>query len=112
MANIAKIRRESRLRRHRRVRKKIHGTAERPRLSIMLSSRNMYVQFIDDEKGVTLASASTLNGDGKTNIAAAKALGQKAGKAACEKGNNVDQQLKNAVLQAHEELRQLKHQLH
>ncbi len=54
-------RRELRLRRHRRVRKKVNGTAGRPRLNVFRSSRHMYAQVIDDVRGHTLASASTLD---------------------------------------------------
>ena len=50
-----------RLKRHRRIRSKISGTAERPRLSIFRSNKNIYAQLIDDVAGVTLASASTLD---------------------------------------------------
>ena len=49
---------EARLRRHRRVRGKISGTAERPRLDVFRSAKHIYCQVIDDEAGVTLASAS------------------------------------------------------
>ena len=48
-----------RLKRHRRIRGKISGTAERPRLSIFRSNKNIYAQLIDDVAGVTLASASS-----------------------------------------------------
>jgi large subunit ribosomal protein L18 len=48
-----------RAKRHRRIRGKISGTAERPRLSIFRSNKNIYAQLIDDVEGVTLASAST-----------------------------------------------------
>ncbi|TVY06630.1 50S ribosomal protein L18 [Paenibacillus cremeus] len=50
---------KARLKRHLRVRKKIQGTAERPRLNIFRSSKHMYAQLIDDVKGVTIAAAST-----------------------------------------------------
>lgn len=50
---------EERLRRHARVRKKISGTAEAPRMSVFRSLKHIYVQLIDDNKGVTLCSAST-----------------------------------------------------
>ena len=51
---------EERLRRHARVRKRISGTAETPRLSVYRSTNNIYAQLIDDVKGVTLCSASTM----------------------------------------------------
>ena len=50
---------EARLRRHRRVRNKISGTAARPRLDVFRSAKHIYAQIIDDEQGVTLVSAST-----------------------------------------------------
>jgi large subunit ribosomal protein L18 len=50
-----------RLKRHKRIRSRISGTAERPRLSIFRSNKNIYAQLIDDVAGVTLASASTLD---------------------------------------------------
>jgi large subunit ribosomal protein L18 len=54
-------RRAARQRRHRRIRKKVHGTATRPRLSVFRSHQHMYAQVVDDEQGHTLASASTLD---------------------------------------------------
>ena len=63
MSDIAKARREGRLRRHRRVRKKIHGTAERPRLAVHRSNKHLSVQLIDDDAGHTLAAASTTEAD-------------------------------------------------
>ena len=63
MTDIAKTRREGRLRRHRRVRKKIHGTAERPRLAVYRSNKHLTVQVIDDDAGHTLAAASTIEPD-------------------------------------------------
>ena len=59
MSKIARTRRESRRRRHRRVRKKIHGTAARPRLAVYRSNKHLSVQVIDDDAGTTLAAAST-----------------------------------------------------
>lgn len=52
--------REARLRRHRRVRGRISGTAERPRLAVFRSNRGIFAQLVDDEAGVTLASATWL----------------------------------------------------
>jgi len=52
---------DSRVKRHERVRKHVTGTAERPRLNVFRSLNNIYAQIIDDTKGVTLVSASTLD---------------------------------------------------
>ena len=69
----------ARIKRHQRVRKNISGTAERPRLNVYRSLNNIYAQVIDDVKGVTLVSASSLDkgfeGYGG-NIEAAKAVGK------------------------------------
>ena len=67
--------------RHLRIRKKISGTAARPRMCVSFTANNMYVQFIDDEAGVTLAAESTLSADFKAlnlkrNVEAAAALGK------------------------------------
>jgi large subunit ribosomal protein L18 len=73
--------RQARLRRHRRVRAKISGTAERPRLNVFRSLGHIYVQVIDDVAGHTLASASTIDRelrgqvDGKNKTEAAKLVG-------------------------------------
>ena len=66
-----------RARRHLRVRKKIFGTPERPRLSVYRSSKNIYAQIIDDTKGVTLISSSSLELKIKNNnLEAAAAVGK------------------------------------
>ncbi|MDQ1910861.1 50S ribosomal protein L18 [Paenibacillus sp. GD4] len=59
---------KARLKRHLRVRKKIQGTTERPRLNIFRSSKHMYAQLIDDVKGVTIAAASTQDKELRENI--------------------------------------------
>ncbi len=59
MSKIAQTRREARIRRHRRVRKKIHGTAARPRMAVFRSNKHLSVQLVDDDAGTTLAAAST-----------------------------------------------------
>ncbi|HSR49066.1 MAG TPA: 50S ribosomal protein L18 [Anaerolineales bacterium] len=76
-----KTRREARLRRRERVRQKISGTAERPRLNVFRSLEQISVQLIDDGAGQTVASASSLESDvrsqlqGKTKTEQAKAVG-------------------------------------
>jgi large subunit ribosomal protein L18 len=57
----SEVKREARLRRHRRVRKRVEGRDGRPRLSVFRSARHIYAQIIDDTQGHTLASASTLD---------------------------------------------------
>ncbi|MBQ3415033.1 MAG: 50S ribosomal protein L18 [Clostridia bacterium] len=77
-----------RTRRHIRVRRKISGTPERPRLCVYRSNTNLYVQVIDDIAGNTLVAASTLDKDIKTkhaNKEAAKELGTKIAKKALDK---------------------------
>ncbi len=81
-------RKMERERRHKRVRTKISGTAECPRLCVYRSNSNIYAQIIDDTKGVTLVSASTLDKDIKTkkaNKEAAKEVGASIAKKAIEK---------------------------
>jgi large subunit ribosomal protein L18 len=74
---------------HRRIRRKLAGTAERPRLAIFRSVAHIYAQVIDDAAGTTLVSASSVDKDGKTNggnVAAAKAIGKLVAERAKEKG--------------------------
>ena len=83
---------EERLRRHTRVRKKVSGTAEAPRLSVYRSLNHIYVQVIDDVKGVTLCSASTMEKEVKgavkdlSKTEAAKVGGKKVAERAVAKG--------------------------
>ena len=74
-------RKTQRAKRHLRLRQRVIGTAERPRMSICVTNKHMYVQFIDDSTGRTLASASTIK-EKKANLETAKALGAAAAEAA------------------------------
>ena len=79
-------RNEMRLERHARIRKDLMGTTERPRLNVFRSNANITAQIIDDEKGVTLVSASTLEKDlnikNGGNVEAAKLIGSEIAKRA------------------------------
>lgn len=84
-------RKAERIRRHKRVRRKISGTAECPRLCVYRSNSNVYAQIIDDDKQVTLVAASTLDKEvknKKANKEAAKEVGTLIAKKATEK--NID----------------------
>ncbi|ADU92639.1 50S ribosomal protein L18 [Geobacillus sp. Y412MC52] len=88
---ITKVDRNAvRKKRHARIRKKIFGTAERPRLSVFRSNKHIYAQIIDDTKSSTIVSASTLDKefglDSTNNIEAAKKVGELVAKRALEKG--------------------------
>jgi large subunit ribosomal protein L18 len=82
----------ARLRRHLRVRKKVQGTPQRPRLSVYRSLSHIYAQVIDDDAGHTLVAASDVEADlrgsknGKGKIEAAKRVGELIGKRAVEQG--------------------------
>ena len=80
---------KARQKRHLRVRNHIAGTAARPRLNVFRSLKNIYAQIIDDEKGVTLVSASSKDKGFSQyggNVEAAKAIGSAVAKKAIEKG--------------------------
>ena len=80
---------QARQKRHLRVRNHIAGTAARPRLNVFRSLKNIYAQIIDDEKGVTLVSASSKDKGFSQyggNVEAAKAIGTAVAKKALEKG--------------------------
>ena len=80
---------KQRLRRHKRVRGAVSGTAQRPRLNVFRSSKNIFAQIIDDVAGVTLASASSTEKDFAQyggNVEAAKAVGKTLAERATAKG--------------------------
>jgi len=80
---------EIRTRIHKRIRRKLSGTTERPRLAVFRSVAHIYAQVIDDTKGATLVSASSVDKGGKTNggnVAAAKTIGKLVAQRAKEKG--------------------------
>ncbi len=80
---------QGRTRRHQRVRLKISGTAERPRLSVYRSLKHIHAQLVDDLNGLTLASASTVTGElkgSKSNKDGAKKLGEVLAAKALQKG--------------------------
>ena len=85
---------EKRLERHRRIRKNLNGTSEKPRFDVFRSSKHIYVQIIDDTKGVTLVAASTVEKEiaeavaGKTKTEAARIVGQIAAERA--KANGIE----------------------
>ena len=81
-AGVSATRRVARSRRHFRLRKKVVGSTERPRLVITRSSRHLYVQLVDDAQGVTLASASTYKLTEGDKTAQAKELGTNLAEAA------------------------------
>jgi large subunit ribosomal protein L18 len=68
VSHVAKDRLEGRRRRHHRVRKKITGTPERPRLAVFRSNRHLVLQVIDDVAGRTLAAASTVEADVRSSV--------------------------------------------
>ncbi len=79
MSDAAKQKRDSRIRRHARVRKQVRGTAARPRLAVFRSNRHVVAQVIDDASGTTLVAASTLEsglrGSATSNVEAATKVG-------------------------------------
>ena len=80
---------EIRKRIHMRIRRKLSGTSERPRLAVFRSVAHIYAQVIDDSKGATLVSASSVDKGARTNggnVAAAKAIGKLVAERAKEKG--------------------------
>jgi large subunit ribosomal protein L18 len=84
---VATDRRKIKGRIHKRIRKRVSGTAERPRLAVNFSGKHVYAQVIDDDAGKTLASASTTEKDfrGKGKAAANRATAEKVGKTIAER---------------------------
>jgi len=86
------IRQQARLKRKKRIRKKIHGTPQRPRLSVFRSAKHIYAQIIDDTGGRTLAAASTVDQQAKDapkfkdKVAAANFVGKLVGERALNQG--------------------------
>ena len=77
------------MRRHLRLRKQVIGSATRPRMSVYVSGKHIYVQFIDDAASRTLVAASTMSGEnkgGRSNVETARKLGASAAEAAKAKG--------------------------
>lgn len=93
MAKVARTR--GRKRRHMRLRQKVRGTAQRPRLAVYRSAKHIYAQVIDDTNGHTLAAASTLDPELRgqletgANVEAAKAVGRLIGERT--KSNDIDE---------------------
>lgn len=83
--NISETRRNARLRRHARLRKKVAGTAERPRLMVNRSSRHIHVQVIDDLTGTTLAAASSIEADVRAVDGDKKAISTRVGQLIAER---------------------------
>ena len=83
---------KARIKRHYRIRNKVNGTAQCPRLAVFRSNKHMYAQLIDDAAGCTLAAASTMEAEiaskleTTSNIVAAQAVGEAIAKKAIEKG--------------------------
>jgi large subunit ribosomal protein L18 len=81
---------EARVKRHRRVRKKVRGTPERPRVAVFRSNRHIYAQVIDDVAGATMVAASSLETDTRSGGGAkkdvAKRVGELLGRRAVERG--------------------------
>jgi large subunit ribosomal protein L18 len=89
---MKETRNEARRRRHSRVRRKISGTSDVPRLSVFRSLKHIYAQVIDDDAGFTLASSSTLDADvraqldGLTKVEQAELVGKRIAEKALSKG--------------------------
>lgn len=87
--DVSTARRRSKIRRHARLRKKVSGTASRPRLVVNRSSRHLHVQLIDDLAGHTLASASSIEDDVRSVEGDKKARGAKVGALIAERAKAI-----------------------
>jgi large subunit ribosomal protein L18 len=85
MTVTAQHKREARIRRHRRVRKKVTGTAERPRLAVFRSNKHIAAQVIDDRSGRTIAAASTTEAGLRDSATGNKAAAAEVGKLVAER---------------------------
>ena len=85
MSYSAKKKQEARLRRHHRVRKKVLGTANRPRLAVFRSNKHITAQVIDDRSGRTIAAASTVEADLRGGVTSNKAAATSIGKLVAER---------------------------
>jgi len=85
MTVSAQDKREARLRRHRRVRKKVQGSAERPRLAVFRSNKHISAQLIDDRSGRTIAAASTTEVDIRSGATGNKAAAAQVGRLVAER---------------------------
>ena len=86
--NRGKSKADARTRRHLRLRKKLAGTAARPRLVVTRSARHVFVQIVDDSKGITLASASTMEKELRTFAGDKSAKSAKVGQLIAERAKS------------------------
>ena len=80
-----RTKKDARIRRHNRIRTKVSGTAERPRVAIMISNKNLYVQVVDDAAAATVVSLASRKDD-KLNVDTAKRMGEELAEALKGKG--------------------------
>ena len=81
---VTQFKKEKRIRRHKRIRSRVFGTKDKPRLSVFKSNRTLYAQLINDDLGTTLAAARTEDSKKGKNLEGAKAVGEDIAKKAKE----------------------------